>query len=209
MKFILRALLFCLLPTICFSQTLEKRYDLFDEEDFAGYNLRVVGEKNADGEFEITQIVEEYDEDKEHSLYLIDKNFRKKPIFRFSETQVKKGDQLAAKLGFPTANVYPENLNLDPGVYAGTVMHERKLYKAMFYVPSKQEVDFNSKCKGLLEAHFFDYKGESFYDDFITGRVYFFVRPPVPWEGEEAMKKTLEQDFDKCEDLLERLIIVR
>lgn len=78
---------------------------------------------------------------------------------------VIQGDQLARKLGFPTANVKVENEQLPPaGVYAVHVLHDGRRYGGVANLghrptitPENQELS--------LEAHLFDFDGDLYGRD--------------------------------------------
>ena len=73
------------------------------------------------------------------------------------EGTVIKGEQLGRKLGFPTANIDAEGLQIENGVYASTVEMDGQLYRSMSNVGIRPSVDGKRR---LLETYIFDFEGD-------------------------------------------------
>ena len=105
------------------------------------------------------------------------------------EGVVIKGQQLGRRLGYPTANIDAEELQIGNGVYASTVELDGRIYRAMSNVGIRPSVD--GKCR-LLETYIFDFEGD------LYGR-----RLSV----ELGQKIRDEQKFSSVDELRERLHI--
>lgn len=130
-----------------------------------------------------------------------------RPLFHFQKAVVVEGDKIAgSQLGCPTANIYPNGLNLSSGVYVGRVQWDGQTWGAMMYVPSEYQLANEPKCKGLFEVHLIDLPTEksNLYGQVISGDVLSFIRHPVPWTTVEAMKEKLEADIYACRLWIEK-----
>ena len=131
---------------------------------------------------------------------------QKKILYQFDKTLVCKGKQQARKLGLPTANVYPPDLNLSSGSYAGFVSIEGESFhrKALFYIPSNSEAGPDSDRLNLLEAHIIDLDFETnLYGQKIEGTILFHISDPVPWTTTEDMKEKFRVEKIACLKALE------
>lgn len=107
---------------------------------------------------------------------------------------VVKGNQLGRKLGFPTANIQPDEPNIiipEYGVYAVLVKWKEKLYKGMSNIGIRPTLNLH---KLTIEAHIFNFD-EDIYGEEIT--IYFLVHTRI------------EKKFRDLELLRRRLIIDR
>jgi riboflavin kinase/FMN adenylyltransferase len=115
--------------------------------------------------------------------------------YHFSITgKVVKGNQLGRKLGFPTANIQPEEPDKiipEYGVYAVLVKWNGKLYKGMSNIGIRPTLDLHQLT---IEAHIFDFD-ENLYGEELT--IYFLVHTRI------------EKKFKDLELLRRRLIIDR
>lgn len=102
---------------------------------------------------------------------------------------VIKGQQLGRKLGFPTANIDAEGLQIANGVYASTVEINEHLYRAMSNVGIRPSVDGKRR---LLETYIFDFDGDLY---------------GTCLEVELGAKIRDEQKFASVDELKERLYI--
>jgi len=114
---------------------------------------------------------------------------------------VVHGEKIGRKLGFPTANIQPdEPLKLIPcdGVYAIEAEWQGKKYPGMMNIGYRPTVDGLSH---VIEAHLFDFD-EKIYGDKL--RIYFryYLRPEKRFSSLEELKSQLQQDRLSALDLL-------
>jgi riboflavin kinase/FMN adenylyltransferase len=108
--------------------------------------------------------------------------------------KVVRGQQLGAKLGFPTANLaVAEPFKLVPadGIYACQVRHEGELYGGMLYIghrPSIQGVD-----ELTIEVNIFDFD-DQIYGHEITVYIQAFLREDQRFDSLEALASRLHED---------------
>lgn len=115
--------------------------------------------------------------------------------------KVVQGDQIGRKIGFPTANILPEEPSkLIPaaGVYAVFAIYQQKKYPAVLNIGIRPT--FNGK-KLQIEAHLFDFN-ETIYDQPLTIEFIEFVRPEQRFEDVEALKLRILQDIKISRQLL-------
>lgn len=102
---------------------------------------------------------------------------------------VQKGIQHGTKLGFPTVNI-PLNDDAVSGIYAGTVEHEGKTYRAAIY--ANQERD-------ILEAHVLeacpDVLGEK-----ITITLLKKLRDDRRFETDELLQTEIARDVEHAKE---------
>lgn len=106
------------------------------------------------------------------------------------EGKVVEGKKLGRKIGFPTANIIPQD---------GIVLPKYGVYKTM--VGSKKSitnVGVNPTVNDgstRIETHIIDYDGE-IYGDKIEVNFLEFVRPEIKFANVEDLKKQIEKDFE-------------
>ena len=112
--------------------------------------------------------------------------------------RVIPGDKLGRLLGFPTANIEIDTkFKLIPvdGIYAVTVRHEQRQYKAMMYIGNRPTINGSRRS---LEVNLFDFNRE-IYGDSLTICFYKLIRPDSKFHDLEDLKKQLV--IDKIETL--------
>ncbi len=114
---------------------------------------------------------------------------------------VVHGEKIGRKLGFPTANIQPdEALKLIPcdGVYAIEAEWQGKNYPGMMNIGYRPTVGGLSH---VIEAHLFDFN-EKIYEDRL--RIYFryYIRPEKRFASLEELKNQLQTDRLSALDLL-------
>jgi len=114
---------------------------------------------------------------------------------------VVHGEKIGRKLGFPTANIQPdETLKLIPcdGVYAIEAEWQDKKYPGMMNIGYRPTVGGLSH---VIEAHLFDFN-EKIYEDRL--RIYFryYIRPEKRFSSLEELKSQLQTDRLSALDLL-------
>lgn len=108
---------------------------------------------------------------------------------------VVEGRRLGRELGFPTANILPDDLHkLVPtdGVYAVYVEVGGASYQGMLNVGTRPTVNSNVDHRSI-EVHIFDFSGD-IYGQSITVSFVGRVRDEVKFESLEKLKQQLELD---------------
>lgn len=117
-------------------------------------------------------------------------------------SKVKPGNSLGHTIGFPTANIYPEEgiAIPKPGVYAAIVktLDDGKKHKAMVNVGHRPTVMRGEDL--VIEAHLLDWNG-NLYDRDITVRFLKRMRDEKKFESIEALKQQLRLDSDYVKNL--------
>lgn len=107
--------------------------------------------------------------------------------------KISEGKHLGRLLGFPTANLYPENLEVLPanGVYVTKVEHGGKCYPSITNVGVNPTVENGKNIK--VETHIF---GDTCinYGDEITVEFMEFIRPEIRFESSEQLSTQVEED---------------
>lgn len=114
---------------------------------------------------------------------------------------VVHGEKIGRKIGFPTANIQPdEALKLIPcdGVYAIEAEWNGRKYPGMMNIGYRPTVDGLSH---VIEAHVFDFS-EKIYGDKL--RIHFrdYIRPEKRFSSLEELKSQLQQDRLSALELL-------
>jgi len=116
---------------------------------------------------------------------------------------IVEGNHLGRQMGFPTANIHPNNpYKLIPmnGVYAIRMELKGKLYNGMLNIGFRPTIDSSSAVK-TIEAHLFDVSGD-FYDEPVVIHFVKRVRDEMKFSGLEALKQQLEKDKKLIQALL-------
>ena len=106
------------------------------------------------------------------------------------EGEVIHGQQLGRKMGFPTANMEVEGVNVDNGVYMSSVRIDGCEYRAMSNVGVRPSVDGRRR---LLETFIFDYHGD-LYGRYLRVELLHKVRDEKKFNSIEELKSQLERD---------------
>ena len=107
--------------------------------------------------------------------------------------KVKKGKKLGRELGFPTANIYPENFpDLPFGVYATKTVIDDKEYVSVTNVGVNPTV---SDPNLRVETYITDFDGDIYNND-ISVKFYSFLRPETKFASVDELKKQIEQDTE-------------
>lgn len=124
--------------------------------------------------------------------------------------RVVRGRGLGARLGYPTANIEPDQQIIPAdGVYAGFVSVAddiEKLCKLDEKIPAVFSLGraktFISDHPLLIEAHILNKKAFDLYDKFLAMDFVDFIRHQQRFESEEELKKQIKKDCQKSENLL-------
>lgn len=108
--------------------------------------------------------------------------------------KVTAGEQIGRTLGFPTANLLPEEGKLLPpnGVYASRVRCRGKVYRAISNVGCRPTVADGAPVG--VESYLYDFNGE-IYGESIEVELLAFQRPERRFESREALRAQLERDI--------------
>ncbi len=111
--------------------------------------------------------------------------------------KVVTGNKIGRSLGFPTANITPEDKKLLPpcGVYYTKAQINGCEYKGVTNVGRKPTV--NDKNPVNIETCFLGYDGD-LYGKTIEVQFYKFVRPEMKFESLEMLKKQINLDVKGC-----------
>ena len=103
------------------------------------------------------------------------------------------GNKLGRTIGFPTANIRPENEQLPPnGVYAVTAALEETNVRGVANIGLRPTVEAAAKER-LLEVHLFDFDGDLYGQD-IEVHFHRFIRPEQKFPSLDALKEQIAAD---------------
>ena len=187
---------------------LIKRFDIF--KIVVGYDFRFG--KNRAGDFKLLEkLSQQFNFSLEeiapvkHSGQTVSSSLIRQLIreFRFAEIpqylgreysiygMVEKGEQRGNKLGFPTANIYPEvTLVLAPGVYVSKIKLAKKNYFGITnagYKPTFGNHIFT------VETFIFDFKND-IYGEYLEVIPLHQLRPEAKFIGIEDLKQQIKKD---------------
>jgi len=117
--------------------------------------------------------------------------------------RIVEGNHIGRKMGFPTANVHPQDAyKLIPmnGVYAVKVELRGKLYRGMLNIGFRPTIDSSAAVK-TIETHLFDVSGD-FYDEHVVIQFVKRVRDEMKFSGLDALKEQLEKDKSTVQKML-------
>ncbi len=108
--------------------------------------------------------------------------------------KVVKGRMLGRTLGFPTANIVPDEVKMVPrvGVYAVLVESENKIYQGMLNIGFRPTIEKEILHK-TIEANLFNFEG-NLYEKEITVNFVARLRDEVKFSGIEALINQLKID---------------
>jgi len=106
---------------------------------------------------------------------------------------VVRGNQLGKTIGFPTANIDPEEntyLEIKNGVYAARIKIKDKVYDGMANIGVRPTLD---QHKLTFEVHIFDFS-EELYGQILSVYLYDFIREEKKFSGLDELKNQLHRD---------------
>ncbi|MEN9468312.1 MAG: hypothetical protein RL630_45 [Verrucomicrobiota bacterium] len=113
---------------------------------------------------------------------------------------VLRGAGLGRQIGFPTANLATDHLQLPPdGVYAVEVLVEGKTHPGVANLGVRPTVD-QTRTR-LLEIHLFDYAGD-LYDREVEVRLKHFLRPEQRFESVDLLRSQIARDAETAREFL-------
>ena len=119
--------------------------------------------------------------------------------------KVVKGDGIGRTLGFPTANILPDDSSkLIPadGIYAALAEYEGKTYKGMLYIGVRSTLNEN---KRVIEINIFNFD-KYIYSDFLTVMCIEKIRDEIKFPGLSELKEQLMMDRMKAENILSKIL---
>ncbi len=115
---------------------------------------------------------------------------------------VEGGAKRGTGMGFPTANIsLHQTQDLRHGIYAVRVYAQGKTYNAAAYLGTRPTFDDGVP---VLEAFLFDFDGD-LYGKTIEVEFIDYIRGDVKFEGEEALKRQMDEDCAKALEILKPL----
>jgi riboflavin kinase / FMN adenylyltransferase len=116
---------------------------------------------------------------------------------------VVQGEKRGRELGFPTANVCPDNEIVPPaGVYATTVTVDATVYPSVTNIGTRPT--FESGETNVIEAHLLGFDGNLYGSKLRLGFVQ-RLRDEKKFDGIEALKGQIVADRARAEDLFARM----
>ena len=114
---------------------------------------------------------------------------------------VVRGDQRGKKLGFPTANIHPQNAVVPPmGVYAALVVIDNKKFEGMANI-GRQPTFKNGNSNTNVEVHIFDFR-KNLYGKEITIEFIKKIRNERAFPTKERLIAQLKRDEIKSRTIL-------
>lgn len=115
--------------------------------------------------------------------------------------KVEHGEKIGRKLGYPTANIDPENEMLPPrGIYAARLRVGQNLYNAAAYIGHRRT--FHENEPQVLEVHLIDEEGLDLYGQHVEVSYIEYIRGDEVFENALALKKQIEADIASIRKVL-------
>lgn len=124
----------------------------------------------------------------------------------FIEGTVVKGKQLGRTIGYPTANLKPNDaLKLIPqnGVYLVSTNIEGHTFYGMMNIGTNPTTDSDNKRK--IEVHLFEFSSE-IYGQQLTVDILERIRDEIRFDSIETLKKAIAQDEQVCRELISSVL---
>ena len=115
-------------------------------------------------------------------------------------SKVIRGDQLGRQLGFPTANLDPDNLVIPPnGVYAAHAQVQGRLHRAVINIGTRPTLQ-NPQPKLQVEAHLLDVSADLYGQEM---EIAFLekLRDEQKFSSTEALQKQIQRDIEAARRL--------
>ena len=113
--------------------------------------------------------------------------------------KVEKGEQRGKKLGFSTANIFPEvTLALAAGVYVTKIKLEKKIYFGVTNAGNKPTFGNNTFT---VETFIFDFE-DDIYGEYLEVIPLHQLRPEIKFLGIEDLKKQIMKDVKSAQKYL-------
>jgi len=108
------------------------------------------------------------------------------------EGRVISGRARGKKLGFPTANILPENEILPYGVFITSTLHRGKAYPSLTNVGRRPTFDERDI---LIETYLIDFQGD-LYEQHVAVRFRKRIRDEMKFLSAEDLAKQIERDLE-------------
>ena len=116
---------------------------------------------------------------------------------------VGHGEKIGRKLGFPTANIAPENDMLPPrGIYAAQLRAGHHLYNAAAYIGHRGT--FHENEPQVLEVHLIDETGIDLYGQHVEVSYIEYIRGDRVFEDAEKLKAQIDLDLTSIRAILKK-----
>ncbi|MDF7805844.1 riboflavin biosynthesis protein RibF [Pontiellaceae bacterium B12219] len=107
---------------------------------------------------------------------------------------VEHGEKIGRTLGYPTANINPENEMLPPrGIYAARLRVGHQLHNAAAYIGHRGT--FHENKPQVLEVHLLDESDINLYDQRVEVSYIKYIRGDEVFSDAEALKIQIETDI--------------
>lgn len=121
-------------------------------------------------------------------------------LYRLNGTVIH-GDKRGKEIGYPTANIKPEDKRKiipKDGVYAVGLRYEGRWYKGMMNIGTRPTFDDSQRT---LEVHIFDFN-EDLYGKEVQVRFVKRIRNEKKFSGKEELVSQLEEDEKTAKEIL-------
>jgi riboflavin kinase/FMN adenylyltransferase len=116
---------------------------------------------------------------------------------------VVHGEKIGRKLGYPTANIEPDNDMLPPrGIYAARLRIGQKFHAAAAYIGHRGT--FHENKPQVLEVHLLDETGLDLYGQLVEVHYLEYIRGDEVFEDAEQLKTQIEADLSAIRSRLSR-----
>ena len=121
--------------------------------------------------------------------------------FTFKGTVIE-GDKIGTEIGFPTANILIDKIQLMPlkGVFAVRVNLEGKLYEGMMNIGNRPTISNNGERR--VEIHLFEFS-QNIYGKELVVYLIDRIREEQNFTSINALKEQLKKDESICRHILE------
>ena len=118
------------------------------------------------------------------------------------EGQVVRGDERGGKLGFPTANLHPQNRVIPRGgVYVTAALIEGQWRRSVTNIGTRPT--FNESNEATVETHVLSWSG-SLYSDVLRVRFLHRLRDEKKFGSVDELKSQIERDVSRAERYFQR-----
>jgi len=117
---------------------------------------------------------------------------------------VKKGDSLARKLGFPTANIDPHHEVVPPaGVYAAYALVKNRVFKGVVNIGFRPTITAESgiEPESRVKLHLIGFKG-NLYNSLILIEFVQKIRPEKRFKDLDHLRDNIYKDINKTKNIL-------
>jgi riboflavin kinase / FMN adenylyltransferase len=117
---------------------------------------------------------------------------------QFIKGNVVSGQQYGRKIGYPTANLIMNNLEITFGVWATSASYNNEWYDSISYFSK------DSKDQKTFETHFFNFD-EQIYGECIEVKLIKFLREPIHFDSEDELIEQMQKDCKTTKEILKKL----